>query len=191
MREIGHTSDPEPEAPRPPDTATTPMFRQYHASKAQHQDAILLFRMGDFYEMFFEDAVIASKTLDLALTRRGKGTSLEAPMCGVPVHAAEAYIARLVRKGHRVGPQGAPRALRSRDPRRVRPRGPLSGCLGGRRPPRELDGCSHILGGDQIRQVRPSLNLSLRVFESMSWTWGCKWGSRGCILSRMNVQESK
>src|SRR5438093_6341446 len=82
--------------------ATTPMFRQYLAAKEQHRDAILLFRMGDFYEMFFEDALVASRALELALTARGRGTAAEAPMCGVPAHAADSYIARLVRLGHRV-----------------------------------------------------------------------------------------
>src|SRR5213593_4541446 len=82
--------------------AATPMFRQYLTAKERHRDAILLFRMGDFYEMFFEDAIVASRALELALTARGRGTANEAPMCGVPAHAAESYIARLVRLGHRV-----------------------------------------------------------------------------------------
>jgi len=78
------------------------MFRQYQTAKSQHQDAILMFRMGDFFEMFFEDAIAAAKILDLTLTSRGKGTAAEAPMCGVPVHAVEGYIAKLVRSGRRV-----------------------------------------------------------------------------------------
>src|SRR5436309_11818597 len=80
----------------------TPMLRQYRAIKAQHPDAILMFRLGDFYEMFYEDALVASKALSLTLTARGRGTANEAPMCGVPFHAAEGYIARLIRQGHRV-----------------------------------------------------------------------------------------
>ncbi len=80
----------------------TPMFRQYRALKGQHPGAILLFRMGDFYEMFHEDAEIASKALDLALTARGKGTANAAPMCGFPHHQLDAYAAKLVRSGHRV-----------------------------------------------------------------------------------------
>src|SRR2546425_10047602 len=80
----------------------TPMLRQYRAIKAQHPDAILMFRLGDFYEMFYEDALLASKTLSLTLTSRGRGTTNEAPMCGVPYHAADGYVARLIRHGYRV-----------------------------------------------------------------------------------------
>ncbi len=82
--------------------ALTPMLRQYRQVKAEHPDAILMFRLGDFYEMFFDDALSASKALSLTLTARGRGTSNEAPMCGVPYHAADGYIARLVGKGFRV-----------------------------------------------------------------------------------------
>jgi len=82
--------------------AATPMLRQYQQVKAQHPDAILMFRLGDFYEMFYDDAVVASKALALTLTARGRGTSTEAPMCGVPFHAADGYIARLVGQGYRV-----------------------------------------------------------------------------------------
>jgi DNA mismatch repair protein MutS len=82
--------------------SSTPMFRQYRALKGQHPDAILLFRMGDFYEMFHEDAEIASRALDLTLTARGKGTANAAPMCGFPHHQLDAYAAKLVRSGHRV-----------------------------------------------------------------------------------------
>lgn len=78
------------------------MFRQWQRAKAQHPDALLLFRMGDFYELFFEDAKIAAPILDIALTARGKGTATEAPMCGVPHHALEPYAARLVERGFRV-----------------------------------------------------------------------------------------
>jgi DNA mismatch repair protein MutS len=78
------------------------MFRQYRALKGQHPGAILLFRMGDFYEMFHEDAEIASKALDLTLTARGKGTANVARMCGFPHHQLDAYAAKLVRVGHRV-----------------------------------------------------------------------------------------
>ncbi|MEE8184687.1 MAG: DNA mismatch repair protein MutS [Acidobacteriota bacterium] len=80
----------------------TPMFRQYRRIKNAHRDCILLFRMGDFYEMFFDDAVRAAPILGITLTKRGKGTAMEAPMCGVPFHAAETYIARLVKRGFRI-----------------------------------------------------------------------------------------
>jgi len=78
------------------------MFRQYTAVKNDHPDAILLFRMGDFYEMFFEDAKRASKLLELTLTARGKGTANVVPMCGFPHHQLENYTARLVRAQERV-----------------------------------------------------------------------------------------
>ena len=78
-------------------------MRQYLDAKAQHRDAILLFRMGDFYEMFYEDALVAARALDLTLTSRSKdSTGGGIPMCGVPFHAADGYIAKLVRKGFRV-----------------------------------------------------------------------------------------
>jgi len=80
----------------------TPMFRQYRALKRQHPDAILLFRMGDFYEMFEEDAKRASRLLELTLTARGKGTQNVVPMCGFPHHQLESYTARLVRANQRV-----------------------------------------------------------------------------------------
>ena len=78
-------------------------MRQYLDAKAQHRDAILLFRMGDFYEMFYEDALVAARALELTLTSRSKDTNGGGiPMCGVPFHAVDGYIARLVRKGFRV-----------------------------------------------------------------------------------------
>ncbi|HQO58681.1 MAG TPA: DNA mismatch repair protein MutS [Candidatus Omnitrophota bacterium] len=80
----------------------TPMLKQYHRIKAQHRDCILFFRLGDFYEMFFEDAQEASRILDLVLTSRGKGTASHVPMCGIPYHAAEGYIARLIKAGKKV-----------------------------------------------------------------------------------------
>src|SRR5256714_1092491 len=80
----------------------TPMLEQYFEIKRQVPDAILFYRLGDFYEMFFEDAEKAAPILDLVLTARGKGQEHEAPMCGVPYHAADGYIARLIKQGFRV-----------------------------------------------------------------------------------------
>ncbi|MCL2224287.1 MAG: DNA mismatch repair protein MutS [Defluviitaleaceae bacterium] len=80
----------------------TPMMEQYFAIKANHKDAILMFRLGDFFEIFFEDAKIAAKELDIALTGRDCGQEERAPMCGVPAHAVDGYIAKLVEKGYRV-----------------------------------------------------------------------------------------
>ena len=80
----------------------TPMMAQYHRLKAEAADALLFYRMGDFFELFFDDAKAAAATLDIALTKRGADGGEPIPMCGVPVHAAEAYLARLIRAGHRV-----------------------------------------------------------------------------------------
>jgi len=80
----------------------TPMMEQYRSIKREYPDAILFYRLGDFYEMFFEDALIASKILDIALTSRNRGAPDEVPMCGVPYHAADGYVAKLLRAGHRV-----------------------------------------------------------------------------------------
>ena len=80
----------------------TPMMQQYLQIKEQYKDALLFFRLGDFYEMFFEDAQIASRELEIALTGRDCGLEERAPMCGVPYHAAEGYIAKLIEKGYKV-----------------------------------------------------------------------------------------
>src|SRR6202167_1088489 len=81
---------------------TTPLMQQYHAVKKQHPSALLLFRLGDFYELFYDDAVVASRLLQITLTARNKEKGQAVPMCGVPYHAAENYIARLIRAGHKV-----------------------------------------------------------------------------------------
>jgi DNA mismatch repair protein MutS len=81
---------------------TTPLMQQYHAAKKQHPTALLLFRLGDFYELFYDDAVVASRLLQITLTARNKEKGQAVPMCGVPYHAAENYIARLIRAGHKV-----------------------------------------------------------------------------------------
>ena len=80
----------------------SPMMEQYFAIKKKHQDQILFFRLGDFYEMFFEDAKLASKELELTLTGRDCGQEERAPMCGIPYHSCEAYIQRLIKKGYKV-----------------------------------------------------------------------------------------
>ncbi|HRT82674.1 MAG TPA: DNA mismatch repair protein MutS, partial [Oscillospiraceae bacterium] len=80
----------------------TPMMKQYFEIKEQYPDAILMYRLGDFYEMFFDDAKLASRELELVLTGRDWGQAERAPMCGVPFHSADSYIARLVSKGYKV-----------------------------------------------------------------------------------------
>jgi DNA mismatch repair protein MutS len=83
-------------------TANTPMLRQYQEIKSNYKDCILFYRLGDFYEMFFEDAHIASRILDLVLTSRGKGPNGNVPMCGIPYHAAETYIPKLIKAGQKI-----------------------------------------------------------------------------------------
>ena len=81
---------------------STPLMRQYTAIKKEHPNALLLFRLGDFYELFFEDAVVAARELQITLTSRNKEKGIAIPMCGVPYHAAEGYIAKLIRRGFKV-----------------------------------------------------------------------------------------
>ncbi|MGA2353126.1 MAG: DNA mismatch repair protein MutS [Terriglobales bacterium] len=81
---------------------STPLMRQYAAIKKEHSNALLFFRLGDFYELFFDDAVLAARELQITLTSRNKEKGIEIPMCGVPYHAAEGYIAKLIRRGFKV-----------------------------------------------------------------------------------------
>ncbi|MBO6957071.1 MAG: DNA mismatch repair protein MutS, partial [Rhizobiales bacterium] len=86
-----------------PDTVgATPVMAQYLEIKAANADSLLFFRMGDFYELFFNDAAIAAQTLGIALTNRGKHQGADIPMAGVPVHAADDYLQRLIAAGHKV-----------------------------------------------------------------------------------------
>src|SRR5687767_4308019 len=82
--------------------ASTLLMRQYQASKQQAPNPLLLFRLGDFYELFYGDAVTAARELEITLTARNKEKGQAIPMCGVPYHAAEGYIGRLIQKGYRV-----------------------------------------------------------------------------------------
>jgi len=91
-----------PAAARGEAAGPTPMMAQYLALKAQAQDCLLFYRMGDFYELFFDDAKVASQALDIALTSRGEHDGAPIPMCGVPAHSHEAYLARLIKAGYRV-----------------------------------------------------------------------------------------
>src|ERR1700742_1660232 len=81
---------------------STPLMRQYTAIKKEHPNALLFFRLGDFYELFFEDAILAARELQITLTSRNKEKGVAIPMCGVPYHAAEGYISKLIRKGFKV-----------------------------------------------------------------------------------------
>lgn len=105
--------------PRKP--TVTPMMAQYLAIKEQHRDYLLFYRMGDFYELFFDDAVSASAALDIALTKRGHHKGEDIPMCGVPVHAADAYLSKLIEKGFKVAV-----CEQTEDPAEAKKRGPKS-----------------------------------------------------------------
>src|SRR5450631_2334265 len=95
-------SFPPPSDAAQPAERVTPMMEQYLEIKAAHPGLLLFYRMGDFYELFFEDAEIASKTLGLVLTKRGMHQGMDIPMCGVPVERSEDYLHRLIAAGHRV-----------------------------------------------------------------------------------------
>ena len=97
-RHLSLNEDPPPEPP----TRATPVMEQYIEIKAANPDSLLWYRMGDFYELFFEDAEIASRALGIVLTKRGKHLNRDIPMCGVPVHRADEYLHRLIALGHRV-----------------------------------------------------------------------------------------
>ncbi len=99
----------------------TPMMVQYLAIKEQHDDCLLFYRMGDFYELFFDDAVAASAALDIALTKRGSHKGADIPMCGVPVHSADAYLSRLIRNGFKVAV-----CEQTENPAEAKKRGPKS-----------------------------------------------------------------
>lgn len=93
--------NPAHEAPRMTEPST-PLMRQYAAIKKEHPSALLFFRLGDFYELFFDDAILAARELQITLTSRNKEKGVAIPMCGVPYHAAESYISKLIRKGFKV-----------------------------------------------------------------------------------------
>jgi DNA mismatch repair protein MutS len=90
------------EPPPAPDVSLTPAMVQYFAAKRAHPDCLLFYRMGDFYEMFFEDALKAAPALDIALTKRGQHAGQDIPMCGVPAHAVDAYLSKAIRRGFKV-----------------------------------------------------------------------------------------
>src|SRR5689334_2095899 len=100
-------SEPEAPSPEAPQDAretgrVTPVMEQFIEIKAANPDCLLFYRMGDFYELFFEDAEVASRALGIVLTKRGKHQGQDIPMCGVPIHRADEYLHRLIALGHRV-----------------------------------------------------------------------------------------
>src|ERR1700731_4605651 len=91
-----------PAAPSGEDSRVTPLMEQYIEIKAAHPDCLLFYRMGEFYELFFADAAVASRALGIVLTKRGKHLGRDIPMCGVPIERAEEYLHRLIALGHRL-----------------------------------------------------------------------------------------
>ena len=100
--DVPGSAAPAEDAMKMENARITPMMRQYFEIKEQYKDAILMYRLGDFYEMFFDDALTASRVLEITLTGRDCGQEERAPMCGVPFHSADSYIAKLVSRGYKV-----------------------------------------------------------------------------------------
>ncbi|MEL6766769.1 MAG: DNA mismatch repair protein MutS [Pseudomonadota bacterium] len=138
------------------DTAgATPMMAQYLGIKAEHPDALLFYRMGDFYELFFEDAETAAAALDIALTKRGKHLGEDIAMCGVPVHAAESYLHTLIRKGHRVAV-----CEQTEDPAEAKKRGSKS-----------------VVRREVVRLVTPGTLTEDRLLEARAANYLAAWAS--------------
>ena len=119
--ESGSPADGEPPSPRDDVGRVTPVMEQYIEIKAANPDCLLFYRMGDFYELFFEDAEVASRALGIVLTKRGKHLGRDIPMCGVPIHRADDYLHRLIALGHRVAV-----CEQTEDPAEARKRGAKS-----------------------------------------------------------------
>ena len=111
----------DPPAPREDAGRVTPVMEQYIEIKAANPDCLLFYRMGDFYELFFDDAEVASRALGIVLTKRGKHRGQDIPMCGVPIHRADDYLHRLIALGHRVAV-----CEQTEDPAEARKRGAKS-----------------------------------------------------------------
>src|SRR5215475_12823630 len=110
-----------PASPPGDERRVTPLMEQYVEIKAAHPGYLLFYRMGDFYELFFEDAEVASRALGIVLTKRGKHRGADIPMCGVPIHRSDEYLHRLIAQGHRVAV-----CEQTEDPAAARKRGPKS-----------------------------------------------------------------
>jgi DNA mismatch repair protein MutS len=132
----------------------TPMMAQYMEIKSRHRDALLFYRMGDFYEMFFDDAVAAAEALDIALTKRGKHLGSDIAMCGVPVHSAEGYLLMLIRKGFRVAI-----AEQMEDPAEAKKRGSKS-----------------VVARDVVRLVTPGTLTEDSLLEARRHNFLCAFG---------------
>src|ERR1700738_242340 len=182
-----------------PSVRVTPMMEQYLEIKAAHPGLLLFYRMGDFYELFFEDAEIASRALGIMLTKRGKHQGMDIPMCGVPVERSDDYLHRLIAQGHRVAV-----CEQMEDPAAARARGNKSGVRrdGGRLVPPGtltedtlLDACSNnyllaiararaSTGGDRIGLAWIDISTSEFIVTE------CATGELAATLSRINPNEA-
>ena len=188
------SASPGPEPAKAGESArASPMIAQYQALKARHPGTLLFFRMGDFYELFFEDAEIAAPALDIALTKRGRHAGMDIPMCGVPVHSAELYLQRLIRKGFKVAiceqledPAAARRrggkALLARDVVRVVTPGTLTedGLLDPRR---------HNYLAAVARTRREAAVAWVDISTGSFFTEACDPGELGSLLARIEPGE--
>ena len=148
------------EGPEVPDAATTPLMAQYLAMKRQHPDALLFYRMGDFYELFFEDAEKAAAALGIVLTTRGLHLGEPIKMCGVPIHAAEGYLNRLIRKGFKVAV-----CEQTEDPAEARKRGSKS-----------------VVRRDVVRVVTPGTLTEDGLLDAASHNYLCALADAGGAL---------
>ena len=141
----------------------TPMIAQYQKLKAVHPECLLFFRMGDFYELFFEDAKQAAPALDIALTKRGRHGDDDIPMCGVPVHSAEGYLERLIKKGFKVAI-----CEQTEDPAEAKKRGPKIGGEARDYPPGHA---RHAHRGQPPGGQTPQLPSLPSPPASRKWAW--------------------
>jgi DNA mismatch repair ATPase MutS len=188
-------------------------MRQYLDAKRQHRDAIVFFRMGDFYEMFYEDALVAARALDLTLTSRSKDSGGNGiPMCGVPFHAVDGYLAKLVKKGFRVAiceqvedPKKAKGLVRREVVRVVSPGTLTDGNYLDAREPAYLmaivrgkgEGGRRTQGSGNRRSLESHFSIYLQVNSrqpSIRATKGCRrlrTKSRRCVQERSSLQPNQ
>ncbi|HTV08459.1 MAG TPA: DNA mismatch repair protein MutS [Candidatus Aquilonibacter sp.] len=171
----------------------TPAMRQYFAAKEVHPDALLFFRMGDFYELFYEDALVASRELQLTLTARDKAKSV--PMCGVPYHAAGTYLQRLLRKGFKVAmcdqmedPKTAKTVVRREVTRVLTPGTALDAALGAGES-QWLAGVAGLGSGSSAAVGVASIDLSTGEFRATEFTGPHAWALACDELARMAPAE--
>jgi DNA mismatch repair protein MutS len=171
---------------------TTPMMSQYHRIKKENPQALLFFRLGDFYEMFFEDAVVASRELEITLTARNKEKGIAVPMCGVPYHAADGYIARLIRKGYKVAicdqvenPKTAKKLVRREVTRVVTPGTVADGNL---LEPQNNNFLSAVLAGDGGVGLA-SVDLSTGEFRLSEFAGALAFEQARTELERLQTKE--